>query len=198
MIYINTEIFNYASAGVTCGSFLLSAHSSRIDGRKLTITYMELLMEMSLTEQFKHFELVYNNVKKSMGITDQMLLDHNKLAYITLRAQIIYKLDNLLFVYKQKNDPHRIVLHGRNALNSYLSSKYKVPYSEAKSLSLMEILIILMPELNEMKLPADVLEHLSKCSDFVFHLESVIPEAKRKIIEDHEWDPELFDRRFLK
>lgn len=155
-------------------------------------------MDVSLTDMYRLFDCIYQNVKTSMGITDEMLLTEDKRAYITQRSLIIFKLDSVLFKFKQENDWHRFVLRGRNALNAYLFFKYKVPYSEAKSLSLMEALAILMPELNVLKTDNEIVEHLSKSKDFIFHVNDRLPEVKKVIIDDLEWDAELCDRLFLK
>lgn len=156
-------------------------------------------MEISLSNYFGLFTNTYENVLKTLEIDDDGISWHSdKENYLSERALIIFKLDLLLFEYKQENDPHRLILKGKNALISYLVNNKKIPLGDAKNATLSDALILLSGELRELKVSDEIMSQL-KQGDFNFHkYSSWVFVSKYPGYHDDEWDPDLWDRRLLK
>ncbi|MGO4746503.1 ECs1072 family phage-associated protein [Serratia quinivorans] len=156
-------------------------------------------MEISLTNYFGLFTNTYQNVLKTLEIDDDgVSLHSDKENYLSERALIIFKLDFLLFEYKQENDPHRLVLKGKNALVSYLVNNKKIPLGDAKNATLSDALVLLSGELRELKISDEIMSQLKK-GDFNFNdYPSWKFVSKYPGYQDDEWDPDLWDKHLLK
>jgi hypothetical protein len=156
-------------------------------------------MGISMTDMSTLFEQVHKNVKHSVGISEKVNSDQDVKACICHRALIIFKLDLILFAYKQKMDENRFILYGRNALDSYLFTHYKVPFLEAKSLSLHDALTIILPEINAEEISQTLMTTFLNIDGVIFHFHGRKIHCVNEImIDDSEWDPELCDALFLK
>lgn len=156
-------------------------------------------MGISIAVMSTLFERVHKNVKHSVGISEQVNSGQDVRACISHRALIIFKLDLILFAYKQKFDEHRFLLHGNNALASFLFTQYHVPFLEAKSLSLNDALTLILPEIKSEEISQKLMTELLKIDGVTFHFhERKMHCVNKIIIDDSEWDPELCDALFLK
>ncbi|CAM3777313.1 MULTISPECIES: ECs1072 family phage-associated protein [Rahnella] len=156
-------------------------------------------MGISMTDMATLFEQVHKNVKHSVGISEKVNSDQDVKACISHRTLMIFKLDLILFAYKQKMDEHRFILYGRNALASYLFTHYKVPFTEAKSLSLHDALTLILPDINGEEISQKLMTALLNIDGVTFHFHETQKHCVNKIMfDDSEWDPELCDALFLK
>ncbi|WP_157765431.1 hypothetical protein [Serratia sp. BW106] len=157
------------------------------------------MMEISLSKYYGLFTNTYNNVLKTLKLeAHEISWRSDKQNYLSERTLNIFKLDLLLFGYKQENDPHRLILKGKNALVSYLVNNKKIPFGDAKNITLADALILLSGELRELKVSDEIMSQL-KQGDFNFNdyhsLEFVFQYPG---YQDDEWDPDLWDKRLLK
>lgn len=156
-------------------------------------------MGISITVMSTLFEQVHKNVKHSVGISEKVNSDQDVKTCICHRALMIFKLDLILFAYKQKVDEHRFILHGKNALASYLFTQYNVPFLEAKTLSLNDALTIILPEINGEEISQKFITALLNIDGVTFHFhERKVHCVNKIIIDESEWDPDLCDTLFLK
>ncbi|MBI6161310.1 hypothetical protein JEQ05_06615 [Serratia liquefaciens] len=156
-------------------------------------------MEISLSNYFGFFTHTYKNVLGALKIDDNDIdWRSDKNNYLSERALVIFKLDILLYGYKQENDPHRLILKGKNALVAYLVNNKKLPFSDAKNITLADALILLSGELRALEVSDEVMNHLQQ-GEYNFH-----DYDSRQFVyqypgyHDSEWDPDLWDKRLLK
>ncbi|WP_074013557.1 hypothetical protein [Candidatus Sodalis sp. SoCistrobi] len=155
-------------------------------------------MEMTVTHYYKLFYKTYNNILNALNISMENINHHSDLLpYLTERTLIIFKLDTILFTYKQKNDPHRLILNGRNALVSYLFSNKNISINSAKDINLSDALIILQEDIKALNAPDGFKKELANEFSFVDY------NPKGFIFcypgfQDSEWDPEMWDKFLLK
>ncbi|WP_440495485.1 ECs1072 family phage-associated protein [Serratia sarumanii] len=157
-------------------------------------------MKISDTNYFGLYTQTYKNMLGVLNVNqDDIGWGSESLSYFCDRALVIFKLDMLLFDYKQENDPHRLILKGKNALVSYLANVKKVSLNDAKNITLADALTLLASELSEVNITDEIIRYLQKDADFIF---KDYP-SKQFVYQypgyhDSEWDPDLWDRRLLK
>ncbi|WP_414483616.1 hypothetical protein [Serratia marcescens] len=157
-------------------------------------------MEISLTNYFGLFTNTYKNVLKALNVNDNEIdWSSDTHSYMSERAIVIFKLDKLLFDYKQENDPHRLILKGKNALTSYLVNVKKLSLNDAKNITLADALTLLASELREVNISDEIISHLRKDAEFIFNdYPSKQFVYQHPGYQDSEWDPDLWDKRLLK
>ncbi|EMY0667380.1 hypothetical protein AAIC16_000406 [Serratia marcescens] len=149
-------------------------------------------MELNLSTCYSVFEKHYSRVADSLGVKASFRDDIA--SYVTHRAMILFKLDLLLIEHRNKIDPDRFFLFGKNALYHYLFSKKGISLSEAKKICLHDTLIVLAEDVSAFQVPKDVISHLRKEFNFSAPDFKLVQDEKRKF-QDSEWDFEPADRR---
>lgn len=86
------------------------------------------------TNCFSLFSKIQKNVISALGREPRS--HHDEFSeIIEYRTWLIFRLDLLLFTYREQVDPQRLVLTGRRSLDSYLASKKGVPLHVASTYS---------------------------------------------------------------
>ncbi|EGC1988281.1 hypothetical protein H8828_003511 [Salmonella enterica] len=149
-------------------------------------------MELNITTCYRIFEKHYNRISEFLGVNPSTR--HELENFVAYRALILFKLDLLLIDHRNSIDQDRFILFGKNALHHYLFTKKGVPYTEAKSLSLQDSLIILAEDISKYMLPADILNFIKNEFNFSSNnIKSVIDEMR--VFKDSDWDFEPADTR---
>ncbi|WP_337263346.1 MULTISPECIES: ECs1072 family phage-associated protein [unclassified Serratia (in: enterobacteria)] len=151
-------------------------------------------MEISKTQYLNLFRKTFDGIPKShkIGVSD------NAINYFSHRALIIFRLDMLLFKYKQDNDPLRLILSGKNALTSYLINKKNIPLNDAKNASLRDALTILWTDIKSVSIPDSLLDSLMEAYSYNFNKFNPRYYAEQHLdYVDDEWNPELWDKLLL-
>lgn len=154
-------------------------------------------MDISITQYYNLFNYTLRNILKTHNIDDHDYYDHEY--FFCMRTLCIFKLDKLLFDYKQKHDHLRMVLAGKSALVSYLVNEKGVSLNDSKDLSLNDALIILWSDIKAVEIPNDVMYYLT--TNCHFHFGDYEPRfymERYPTYLDSEWDPDVWDKRLLK
>ncbi|WP_350312953.1 hypothetical protein OHJ28_22120 [Dickeya fangzhongdai] len=155
-------------------------------------------MDLNLTACFRVYEKTFNNIATALKINNP---DNTYLcAPLTLRTLVIFKLNLILFEYRENLDKKREVLIGRNALTHYLFNKKGITFTEAKNISLNDAVIILWNEINSYEIPENIINHIRNHSDNYHHTDNDISKFKKDYPSyiDEEWDPNYADEELRK
>lgn len=153
-------------------------------------------MTIAPDRESRLFETIYKNVLSALGMPGVTRFGSTLKAYVTYRTLIIFKLDLMLYDYKEKNDPFRFTLRGRAALNSFLFNYKGIPFDKTATLTLHEVLTLLAPEIQTYQIPNDVMQLLKKKPEFSFEPFERSFSASQPDFFGTEWDPELLDRQY--
>jgi len=151
-------------------------------------------MTLSPDWQLRVFEKIYKNVLIALDMPGVTRFGSTLKAYITYRTLIIFKLDLILYYYKERNDPFRLILGGRAALNSFLFNYKGIPFDKVGLVTLHEALMLLAPEIQAYQVPEDVMLTLKKKKQFSFEPFDVNFSASQPNYQSIEWDNELLDK----
>jgi len=150
------------------------------------------------TNYFRLFSIIQKNIMKALGREPNHF--HDEFAdVVAYRTWLIFKLDVLLFEYREENDSQRLVLSGRRALDSYLFTKHGIPLHVSRSYSLDDVIILMFKEIYSHTLSDSVLSKLITQSEYQLSDRNFfnLDKQYREFCEA-EWDPELADRTLLK
>lgn len=150
------------------------------------------MSEINITACYKVFSRTFKNVGKALNINDPESREYFN--YVSSRSLIIFKLDLMLFDYKEKHDKKRVILRGRNALTHFLVNEKNIDFNQAKNISLNDALIIAWDNIRTYELSNEVLLYLKK--DYTFDDEDFSEMHTRyPSFSDDEWDANLLDER---
>lgn len=154
-------------------------------------------MNLNETNCFKLFSKIQKNVISALGREPRSHHDDFS-EVIEYRTWLIFRLDLLLFTYREKADPLRMVLTGRRSLNSYLASKKGIPLHVASTYSLDDVMVLLLDEISSFPIEERISNYLQSKSEYQLPERRLteLADGYRKFL-DAEWDPELADQRLL-
>ncbi|MBL5864313.1 hypothetical protein JBO49_27280 [Serratia fonticola] len=171
----------------------------RTQAERLPTTKGVSKMDISITHYYNLFDYTLRNILKTHNLNiDAHDYDEHE-HFFCMRALCIFKLDKLLFDYKQKHDHLRMVLSGKSALVSYLANEKGMPFNDSKNISLNDALIVLWEDIKAVEIPNEVIYYLTtnggvRLGDY----EPRFYMARYTEYLDSEWDPDAWDRRLLK
>lgn len=148
-------------------------------------------MQLNQTNCFKVFNQHFEDIKKSLNISDFHRDDIE--TYVFYRALSLFKLDLLIIEHRQNLDPERFLLFGKNALIHYLLTKKGISVTEARNMPLSDTLIVLYEDLLSVSIPSEIMTFLTNqfykgTPDFrsISHI--------LRTIKDDEWNSEISEQ----
>ncbi|MEI7214232.1 hypothetical protein WCT97_16525 [Pectobacterium versatile] len=151
-------------------------------------------MDLNLTNAFRVFENTIKNVTSHLNVNDNERFGHELEHYISNRSFIIFKLDVMLFEYRESLDKHRLALFGKNALIHYLVNKKNISLTEAKNIEFHDAIVILWNDISEYKISDEIISYINRSYSFSNHDISLYYERYKGYSYD-EWDANYADRR---
>lgn len=154
-------------------------------------------MILNETNCFKLFSKIQKNVISALGREPRS--HHDEFSeIIEYRTWLIFRLDLLLFTYREKVDPQRLVLTGRRSLDSYLASNHGIPLHIASTYSLDDVMVLLFEEISSLSIEERISNYLKSQSEYQLPERRLddLTDGCRKF-RDAEWDPDLADKRLL-
>ncbi|EEW7497619.1 hypothetical protein D6V68_13395 [Escherichia albertii] len=149
-----------------------------------------VVMELDAFVCLRIFEKHYERVAESYReVLDKETANST---FVATRALILLKLDLLLVEYRRNIDSKCVVLFGKNVLYHYLFTQKGVSLSDAKSMSLHDILIVLWSDINAYVIPEHILEYIHGLYKFEFSSSSpnelVYKDENSLLFNDSAWD----------
>lgn len=163
-------------------------------------------MELNLTILGSIFSETYSRVATNCQISDESMSfrDGNINSLLSCRAMVIFKLDLLLFKFRNEIDPGRLFLRGKNSLECYLLNKNGIHDLNFGNYSLPEILAVLADDLGALTNSPEMdkfSKHLSHvyAGEYNFNV-TFKPGYSLKYppLDWADWDGELWDKMLLK
>ncbi|ACT13658.1 MULTISPECIES: ECs1072 family phage-associated protein [Pectobacterium] len=151
-------------------------------------------MDLNLTNAFRVFENTIKNVVSHLNVNDNERFGYELEHYISNRSFIIFKLDVMLFEYRESLDKHRLALFGKNALIHYLVNKKNISLTEAKNIEFHDAIVILWDDISDYKISDEIISYINRSYSFSNHDISIYYERYKGYSYD-EWDANYADRR---
>ncbi|MEN4562341.1 hypothetical protein [Pantoea agglomerans] len=163
-------------------------------------------MEMNLTTLGNIFSATYSRVAINCQISGEAMTfrSENMNSLLSCRAMMIFKLDLLLFKFRNEIDPGRLFLRGKNSLECYLLKKKGIHDLNYGNYSLPEVLAVLSDDL-------DALVNCAEMDQFHSHLDDVYKDQynlnvtfkpcyslKYPPLDWADWDCDWWDTMLLK
>lgn len=151
-------------------------------------------MDLNLTNVIHVFQNTLRNVVSHLNISDDERFEDDINNYISKRSFVIFKLDVLLFEYRENLDKHRLALFGKNALTHYLVNKKNISLTEAKNIEFHDAIVILWDDISDYKISDEIMSYINR--NFSFSNQDITLYCERfKGYSYDEWDANYADRR---